>query len=543
MVIKKVMMNYTQVYDPFGNPLISALTAALPLALLLGGMLLFKLKAPVAAGLGLAAAMVVASVVYGLPTNMTYISAGYGMAYGLLPIGWIILNILFLFRLVEQKGLFVKLQNSLIGITPDQRIQVLLVTLCLGAFFEGTSGFGTPVAVTAVILIGLGFPCLEAAVLSLIANSTPVVFGSIGTGMIALQGVTNLDLLAISKTVAIQLLPLNLILPVWLVWTFSGFKRTLEIWPAILVAGLSFTLTQTITATFHGPWLPTLAAAIVTLLALLLLLRFWKPKSIYKPYTTGTGSPVKTSASRRELLFTWMPWIILSVVVIVWGIPQVKTLLDGVSVQIPVPGLDGSVLRSAPISSSPQPIPAVFTFNWLSSIGSGVLISAILAGLAMGHRPRAMLQAYVATLRQTFPSLLTICLLVALGFVTRYAGLDATLGLAFAHTGVLYPFFGTLLGWLGVLSTGSMTASNVLFGNLQAISASHIGIDPIVMVAANPSGGVAGKLISPQSITITATATSQPGSEHAILRRVLPHSLAMILFMGLVILAQVYLFP
>ncbi len=528
---------------PLEIHLISTLVAALPLILLLGGMLLFKLKAQIAAMLGLATALVLSITAYQMPAGMAFTSALYGAAYGLLPIGWIILNILFLFRLVEQKGLFTRLQNSLTGVTPDQRLQLLLVAVCLGAFFEGVSGFGTPVAVTSVILIGLGFPKLKAAVLSLIANSTPVVFGSIGTGMIALQGVTGLDLLAISRAAAWQLLPLNLILSVWLVCTFAGFKRMLEIWPAILVTTLSFTFTQTVIAIWHGPWLPSLVAAVVSLASMLTLLRFWKPREIYRTGVQPSKSSRPASVGWRVQAQTWMPWLILSLVIIVWSIPGVKAFLESASLELPIAGLDGTVIRIPPVSPSSQPLAAVFSFNWLSAIGSAVFLAALLAGWGMGHGFGSMLRAYVATLRQASGSLLTICLLVALGFITRYTGSDATLGLAFAHTGALYPFFGALLGWLGVLSTGSITASNVLFGNLQEISASHIGVDPTILVSANATGGVAGKLISPQSITITATATDQNGSEPAILRSILPHSLAMVVFMGLVILLQVYLFP
>ncbi|MBN2677797.1 MAG: L-lactate permease [Anaerolineaceae bacterium] len=535
-------MSFLQVYDPFGNILLSTLVAALPLVILLGGMLIFKLKSAVAAGLGLAAALVIAMVVYGMPASLAFTSAGYGAAYGFLPIGWIILNILFLFRLVEGKGLFTVLQTSLGRITTDQRLQVLLVTMCLGSFFEGASGFGTPVAVTTVILIGLGFPCMMAAVLSLIANSVCVVFGSIGTGMIALQGVSGIDLLDISHEAGLQLIPLSLILAIWLIWTFSGFRRMLAVWPAILVTGLSYTITQTAFALWHGPWLATLLAAAVTFLCLILLLRFWKPREPYQPYAPTTTSAANATISRKELRCAWLPWIILSAVVITWSIPAVKDLLDKASYLFTIPNLDGAVIRMPPISTASQPMAAVFSFNWLSSIGTGVFFSAILSGLLLGYKPVEMLRAYGATLGRSSTSLLTICLLVALGFITRYSGLDATLGLAFAHTGMLYPFFGALLGWLGVLSTGSITSSNVLFGNLQVISSSSIGIDPAVMVAANPSGGLAGKLISPQSITITATAADQKGSEHAILRAVMPHSLAMVIFMGLVILLRVYLF-
>ncbi len=535
-------MNYIQNYDPFNNPLISTLVALLPIVLLLGSMSVFKLKAQLAAALGLLAALVISMLFYRLPAGMAVLSTLYGVAYGLLPIGWIILNILFLFQLVEQKGLFSQLQSSLISVTSDQRLQLLLVVICLGSFFEGASGFGTPVAITSVILIGLGFPKLQAAVLSLIANSTSVVYGSIGTGMLALQGVTGISIFDLAKTGALQLIPLNLILAAWLVWAFSGFKRMLGVLPAILTVSLSYTIAQTATAFWHGPWLATIAGAIASLVALLILLRFWKPREIYQPYIQKSQTPVGDISPHKNIAGPWLPWIILCVMVFVWGIPQVKTILDGVSLNIVIAGLDGLVIRTPPLSFVAQPLGAVYTFNWLSSIGTAVLLGSVLTGICIGHSWKDMGRAYWITLRQAAGTLLTISLLIALGFITRYTGLDATLGLAFANSGVLYPFFGTVLGWLGVISTGSITASNVLFGNLQQISATQLGINPIDMAAANTSGGVAGKLISPQSITITATATSQIGNEHKILRKVLPHSLAMVVLMGLVVMIQVYLF-
>lgn len=533
-------MIYTQTYDPFNNKLISTLIASLPIILLLGGMVLFKLRAQIAAAIGLAVAMVISITAYHMPVSLSGMSALYGMAYGLLPIGWIIINILFLFRLVEDKGLFSQLQSNLTSITPDQRLQLLIVVVCLGSFFEGISGFGAPVAITAVILIGLGFPKLQACVLSLIGNSASVVFGSIGTGLIALQGVTNLDLLSLSKAAAVQLIPLCLMLAAWLVWTFSGFKRMLAIWPAILVVSITFAAVHTAVAVWHGPWLPSVAAASASLVALLLLLRFWKPREVYQPYhPAGNINPVTPAKNRPG--GAWMPWIVVSLVVFVWGIPVIKTFLDSTTIQIMIPVLNGAVFRSPPLVVNNQPASAIFSFNWLSSIGTAVLLSSILAGFGMGHTPRSMLIAYGATIKRASGTLLTICLLIALGFISRYTGLDATIGLAFARSGFLYPFFGTLLGWLGVLSTGSITASNVLFGNLQQISAGQIGIDPVVMAAANATGGVAGKLISPQSIAITATATDQPGGEPAILRRSLPHSLGMALLMGLVVIIEAYL--
>jgi len=537
---------WPQVYDPLGAPALSTLVASLPVAVLLGALGLLRVKAHLAALLGLATALAVAVLAFGMPARMALAAAGYGAAYGLLPIGWIVLNVIFLYHLTEQRGSFAVLRESITGVTRDRRLQLLLVAFCFGAFFEGASGFGTPVAVTGAILIGLGFSPLLASGLSLIANTAPVAFGALGTPIVALQSVTGLDLLRLSAMVGRQLPVFSLVVPFWLVWAFAGLRGTLGIWPAIAVAGASFAVPQLLISNLHGPWLVDVVSAVVSMASLTLLLRHWQPRERWG--LAGRETPPigerPHGHSRREVLGAWMPWLILSVLVFVWGLPGTRARLDAVSVvRIPVPALDGRVQRVPPVVAAPRPEPAVYAANWLSATGTGIFASALLAGLAMGYGPRALARAYGETLVLVRASLLTIAAMMALGFTTRYSGLDATLGLAFARTGVLYPFFGTLLGWLGVALTGSDTSSNVLFGSLQRITAEQLGLSPTLMAAANSSGGVMGKMIDAQSIVVASTATRWYGHEGDILRYVFLHSLALACLVGLLVTLQAYVVP
>jgi lactate permease len=535
---------WSQSYDPLHNPALSTIWAALPVVVLLGTLAILRLKAHVAALLGLAAALVIAVLVFGMPPGMALATAGFGGAYGLFPIGWIVLNVIFLYQLTEQRGLFAILRESITTVTRDRRLQLLLVAFCFGAFFEGASGFGTPVAVTGAILIGLGFPPLLASGLSLIANTAPVAFGALGTPIIALQSVTGLDLKDLSAMVGRQLPLFSVIVPFWLVWAFAGLRGTLQVWPAILVAGVSFAVPQALIANLHGPWLVDVVAAGVSMGAVTLFLRFWRPRELWglegEPTTTVSAVPVAS----REVFRAWLPWIILSILVFVWGLPQTRSALDGLSiVRIRVPGLHNLVQRVPPVVAAAKPEPAVFNLNWLSATGSGILAAALIAGLAMGYRPRELARAYWGTLKLVRFSLLTIAAMLALGFTTRYSGLDATLGLAFARTGWLYPFFGTLLGWLGVALTGSDTSSNVLFGSLQRITAEQLGLSPTLMAAANSSGGVMGKMVDAQSIVVASTATRWYGHEGDILRYVFLHSVVLACLVGLLVLLQAYVFP
>ena len=546
-------MTWSQVYDPLNNAVLSTICAALPIVVLLGSLAFFHIKAHWAAILGLLVALAVAIFVFGMPTEMAGKSALMGALFGLLPIGWIVLNVIFMYQLTNDTGLFDVLQKSITGITNDRRLQLLLVSFCFGAFFEGAAGFGTPVAVTAAIMMGLGFKPLAAAGLSLIANTAPVAFGALGTPIVVLAAVTGIDVLALSGMVGRQLPFFSLLVPFWLIWAFVGFRRMIEIWPAILVAGVFFAVPQFLVSNFHGPWLVDVVASIVSMGALTIFLKFWHPQRVWLStsregdtvsYEEAQAQRVASGFSREQIIKAWVPWVILSVLVFLWGLPQIKDLLNAVSMpRFPIDGLHNLVVRVPPVVPKPTPEAAVYVLNWLSATGTGILIAAIVAGLVMGLSIPTMVATYGRTLKLVRYSLLTIAAMLALGFTTKGAGLDATLGLAFAHTGWLYPFFGTMLGWLGVALTGSDTSSNVLFGNLQKISAEQLGLPPVLMAAANSSGGVMGKMIDAQSIVVASTATQWYGHEGDILRYVFFHSLALAALMGLLVMAQAYVFP
>ena len=539
-------MPWPQTYDPLGNPWLSTLAATLPLVVLLGSLGILRVKVYLAALYGLGAALLVVVLIYQEPFILAVTSAIYGAAYGLMPIGWIILNVLFLYQMAYQKGLFQVMQGSLTSITQDRRLQLLLVAFCLGAFFEGAAGFGTPVAVCASILIGLGFQPLAASVLALIANTAPVPYAGLGTPLMALQAVTGLDLYALTQMVARQLFFFDILIPFWLVAVFVGWKGMIEIWPALLMTGVSYALVQLLVASLHGPWLVNILAALASMLVLVIFLRLWKPRRIWQ-FPSEEGTTVggqNPTYSRKQILNAWMPWLILSVMVFAWGLPQVKNWMDSYSqVQLAMPGLHEQVLRVPPLVVAARPEAALYNFNWLSASGTAILLAAILSGLLMGYSPLGMVKVYWQTLRLTWQSLLTISTTMAIGFVYRYGGLDGTLGLAFAHTGALYPFFGTILGWLGVVLTGSDTSSNVLFGSLQRITAEQLGLNPVLMAAANSSGGVMGKMINAQSLVVASSATRFHGHESDILRSVFWHSLVLVGLVALLILLQAYIPP
>jgi lactate permease len=541
-------LNWTQSYTPVFDSLFpSALVAALPLVVLLGLLGWFRFKAHHAALLGLLAALLVAILVYHMPPVLSLVSAIYGAAYGLFPIGWIVLCALFVYDITVATGTFEVVKESIASLADDRRLQVLLVAFCFGAFIEGAAGFGTPVAMSAAMLIGLGFRPLQAAGLSLIGNTAPVAFGALGTPIIALAGVTGLPLQQLSGMVGRQLPLFSCIVPFWVVWAMAGRKATLEVWPACVVAGLSFASTQFLVSNYHGPWVVDIASSLVSMAALVLLLRFWRPRKVWRFESEGSHAAERHRHTRSELWNAWTPWILLSLFVFIWGLPEVKSFFDGIgsfaSLKFPVPALDKAVFRNVPIVPIPKAEEAVFVFNWLSAAGTSLLVAGIVSGLFLGLSPWRLVQIFGGTLKRIRISLLTIGAMLGLGFTIRYGGLDATLGLAFAATGTLFPFFSPLLGWLGVALTGSDTSSNVLFGNLQQITARAVGISPILAAAANSSGGVMGKMINAQSIVVAGAATDQQGSEGSILRYVFWHSLILACLVGILVMVQAYVLP
>jgi len=547
-------MVWQQIYDPFGSMALSTLLAAVPVVVMLAALGLFHIKAHVAAALGLGAAFVVAVFAYHMPAAMAGKAALLGGFTGLLPIGWIVLNIIFLQQLCEQNGSFKVLQASLSGITNDRRLQLLLIAFCFGAFFEGAAGFGTPVAVTAGILIGLGFSPLAASGLSLIANTAPVAFGALGSPVITLAKVHGYDLMEVTAMIGRQLPFFSLMVPFWLIWAFAGRKAMWEIWPAILVTGLSFAIPQYLVSNFIGPELVDIIAALVSMAALVLFLRVWRPKTVWttaslkgrEPHTAAGRhqQPDSRQYSRAEFVRAWTPWIILTVFVFIWGLPPVKDYLNGVfAPKFPMDGLHNLIMRVPPVVPKAVPEAAVYVFNLLSATGTGILLSAIAGALFMHYSLAAIVRTFLRTLWLVRYSLLTIVLMLALGTLTRYSGTDTTLGLAFANTGVLYPFFGTLMGWLGVAMTGSDTASNVLFGGMQRVAAQQLGLAPNLMGAANSSGGVMGKMIDAQSIVVASTATRWVNHEGDILRFVFFHSFALAALVGVLVTLQAYVWP
>jgi lactate permease len=571
-------MVWLHVYDPLSWQLLSTLVATLPLVALLGLLAVAGWSAHAAAGAGLATALAIAMGIVGMPADAAVAAALYGAGFGLFPIGWIIVTAMFLYQLALEAGALEIMKRSVTRLSADHRMQALLIAFSFGAFLEGAAGFGAPVAISAALLTGAGFPALEAACLALIANTAPVAFGALGTPIITLAKVTGLDEFAISQMAGRQLPFFSLIVPAWMVATMAGWRGLLAVWPAVLVCGGSFAAVQFAMANYVGAALVDVVAGIISLVMLAGFLRWWQPRECWQHGTNAMKRDANDD-SARAIAWAWAPWAFLSVAVFCWGLPAVKASLEGrpwpnanpparagglygepatamparvpapsglpllpkslVAPELPIPRLDGRIAKVPPATREPLEIErAIYRFNWLSAAGTGILAAALIAVPWLGISWRRAAVIWWENLRRLSLSLLTIALMLALAFVTRYSGTDVTLGLALTRSGWLYPVFSALLGWLGVALTGSDTSSNAMFGSLQRVTAEQLGLNPLLICTANSTGGVMGKMIDAQSIVVSATATGVHRQEGAILRRVFPHSLALAILMGLLVWLQ-----
>jgi lactate permease len=546
---------WNQIYNPLGNAALSTVAAALPVVTLLVLIASGRVKAHIAAVIALIVANIITIFIYTMPAAMSVKASLLGVVVGFFPIGWIVLNVIFLYRITVETGRFELLKRAIGGVTTDRRLQLLLIAFAFGAFFEGASGFGTPVAITGAVLIGLGFSPLAASGLSLIANTAPVAYGALGTPIQGLASVTGLDPYILGAMVGRQLPVFSLIVPFWVVWAFAGWKGMKDVWPAILVTGVSFAVPQFLISNYINPWIVDIGASLISMGCLILFLKVWQPTELWlSPALRGKDESAatmtapklmdKTPLSQAEVWSALLPWIIVCIVMLIWGTGAFKTWANSIFTwNYPVPELHNMINKVPPVAAKPTPEGAVFAFTYLSFTGTGMLIAAIISGFLMGFSPTRMIGEYGRTIKLCAISLITISAMLAIGTLTRLSGVDATLGLAFAATGVLYPFFGTLLGWLGVALTGSDTASNILFGNLQKITSEQLGLSPILMGAANSSGGVMGKMIDAQSIVVASTATNWYGHEGTILRYVFLHSIVLACLVGVLVTLQAYVYP
>jgi len=546
---------WNQVYNPLDSAVLSTIAAAIPVITLLVLIASGKIKAHLAAIIALVVANIITIAVYHMPAGMSVRASLLGVVAGFFPIGWIVLNVIFLYQVTVSTGRFELLKRAVGGVTEDRRLQLLLIAFSFGAFFEGASGFGTPVAITGSVLIGLGFSPLAASGLSLIANTAPVAYGALGTPIQGLAQVTGLDPYILGAMVGRQLPVFSLIVPFWVVWAFAGWRGMKDVWPAILVTGVSFAIPQFVISNYINPWIVDIGASLISMGCLILFLKVWQPKQLWlspalrgkdeSAATMATPKPMdKTPLTRSELWSALLPWIIVCIVMLIWGNGAFKTWANSIFFyKYPVPELHNMINTMPPVAAKPTPQGASFDFFYLSFTGTGMLVAAIISGFLMGVGPARLIGEYGRTIKLCAISLITISAMLAIGMLTRLSGVDATLGLAFAATGVLYPFFGTLLGWLGVALTGSDTASNVLFGNLQKITSEQLGLSPILMGAANSSGGVMGKMIDAQSIVVASTATNWYGHEGSILRYVFLHSIVLACLVGVLVTLQAYVYP
>jgi lactate permease len=564
------MQPWTQIYTPLGSLWLSALAAAIPILFFFVALAVFRLKGHVAAAVTLLLSLAVAIFAYGMPAQQALAAAGFGFAYGLWPIAWIIVTAVFLYKIVVKTGQFDVIRASVLSITDDQRLQMLLIGFAFGAFLEGAAGFGAPVAITAALLVGLGFNPLYAAGLCLIANTAPVAFGAMGIPIIVAGQVTGIDAMHIGAMAGRQLPLLSLMVPFWLVFMMDGAKGVRETWPAALVTGASFAVTQYFTSNHIGPELPDITSALVSLVSLAAFLKVWKPRGASQRAGGdvgggtmamsafgggGFGNGVQNGGNRKspysaaQTIRAWAPFGILTAIVTVWSLQPFKALfagngaLAGTVLKFKVPGLDQMVIKAAPIVASPKPYEAVLKLDLLSAVGTAILLTALISAVLLRMKPRDLVSTFGETLVELGRPILSIGLVLAFAFVANYSGMSSTLALLLAGTGAAFPFFSPFLGWLGVFLTGSDTSSNALFCSLQNTTAHQIGVSDTLLVAANTTGGVTAKMISPQSIAVACAATGLVGKESELFRFTVKHSLLFAVIVGIITVVQAYVLP
>ena len=548
------MGTFTQSYDPLNNAILSTVVAAFPIVLLLGLIASGKIKSHWAALIALAATVAVAILAYGMPASMAVIVTGLGFVNGFFPIGWIIVNVIFLYRLTVDKGHFAVFQYSMGQITADRRLQLIIIAFCFGAFFEGAAGFGTPVAVSSAMLMGLGFSPLAASGISMLADTATVAFGALGAPITALSASTGIDPMTLSKIIGRQSCVFSLVIPFVMVFMFCGWKKMWEVWPALTVASLGFTIPAYLISNYSNPYIVDVVAGAVALASMVLFLRVWQPKVIMtdaklrifddshsdvKPPVALTHAP-----TTQQMINAWVPWIILCVIVALWATDFFKQIVDPLfSPVYHLAGVDKMIIQMPPAFPKPTPLPEVLRFAFISYAGTGILVAAIIAGVVMGFSPVSLFKHYMKTLYVVRYPILTITAMLSLAAVTSASSMNGTQGLAFARTGFFYPFFGTMLGWLGVAATGSDTAANALFGGLQMVTSHQLGISGVLMAGSNSTGGVMGKMICISSIVVAVAATNWQGGESRILRFVFWASVILGSAVGVLAMLQAYVWP
>ncbi|SEN23489.1 lactate permease LctP family transporter [Lihuaxuella thermophila] len=537
------MQTWTQVYDPLGTLGLSALVALIPIVFFFLALAVFRMRGYTAGTVTVLLSLCLAVFVYHMPVSMAIAATAYGFAYGIWPIAWIIVSAVILYKVTVKTGQFDIIRSSLLSITEDQRLQMLLVAFSFGAFLEGAAGFGAPVAITAALLVGLGFHPLYAAGLCLIANTAPVAFGAMGIPITVAGQVTGLDAFEIGQIAGRQLPLLSIIVPFWLVFMMDGIRGIRETWPAILITGGSFAITQFFTSNYIGPELPDITSALVSMLSLSLFLKVWKPKhTSHSPYAK-IKTNTETSYSKGQIFKAWSPFLILTVLVTLWSQKSVKETLSFVTIKFKVPGLDQLILKTQPIVEKVTPYTAEFKLDLIGTAGTAIFISAILSAMVLRLKPKS----FFAVFRETFVELrwpiVTIGMVLGFAFIANYSGQSATLGLVLAGTGAWFPFFSPFLGWLGVFLTGSDTSSNALFSNLQQITGRQIGVNEALLVAVNSTGGVTGKMISPQSIAVACASVGLVGKESDLFRFTVKHSILFAIIIGILTYLQAYLVP